>query len=145
MMNREMFDPPKESMKALSIIMPRPWLILYGGKDIENRKWRTDYRGRILIHASKNVPECYYSGISCSLPAEIKLPSYKEIKKYCGCILGSVELADCVKGHNSFWAEPGLWHWVLKDPRPCRPVPIKGSLGLWEYMGKINYERKPGK
>jgi hypothetical protein len=50
-------------MKALSVIMPWPWLILYGGKDIENRSWETRYRGRILIHASKNVSAHYYSGI----------------------------------------------------------------------------------
>jgi hypothetical protein len=30
-----------------------------------------------------------------------------------------------------------LWHWVLEDPKPCRPVPAKGSLGLWEYTGEI--------
>jgi hypothetical protein len=123
-------------MKALSIIMPWSWLILHGGKDIENRTWKTDYRGRILIHASKNVSAYYYSGISCRLQTA-DLPSYEEIKKYCGCIFGSVELADCVQGYNSPWAELGLWHWVLKDPKPCQPIPVKGSLGLWEYMGEI--------
>jgi hypothetical protein len=40
-------------MKALSIIMPWPWLIFHYGKDVENRNWKTDYRGTLLIHASK--------------------------------------------------------------------------------------------
>jgi hypothetical protein len=134
------------TMKALSIIMPWPWLILNHGKDIENRKWRTYYRGRILIHTSKNVSENYYSGMYCKYLSKIELPSYKDIKKYCGCILGSVELVDCVQNHKSIWADPGngMWHWVLKDPRPCKPIPVKGALGLWEYTGEITEMDKTG-
>lgn len=40
-------------MKALSIRQPWATLILRGGKDIENRVWRTKQRGTVLIHASK--------------------------------------------------------------------------------------------
>ena len=40
-------------MKALTIKQPWAYLIIHGGKDIENRTWRTKYRGRILIHAAK--------------------------------------------------------------------------------------------
>jgi hypothetical protein len=25
--------------------------------------------------------------------------------------------------------------WVLKEPKPCKPIPYKGSLGIWEYNG----------
>ena len=40
-------------MKALSIRSPWWWFILHGGgKDMENRDWSTNYRGRVLIHAS---------------------------------------------------------------------------------------------
>ena len=39
-------------MKALSIRQPWAWLILHGGKDIENRTWATKLRGRVLIHAA---------------------------------------------------------------------------------------------
>ena len=34
-------------MKALSIRQPWSWLILHGGKDIENRSWRTNVRGPV--------------------------------------------------------------------------------------------------
>lgn len=44
-------------MKALSVRQPYAWLIVNGIKDIENRTWRTGYRGPVLIHASKNYPK----------------------------------------------------------------------------------------
>jgi hypothetical protein len=121
-------------MKALSIIMPWPWLILCHGKDIENRSWKTDYRGRILIHASKK-PDYNLIQILSRYHAAPTNDELKQIFEWCGCIVGSVELVDCVENSNSRWAEDGLWHWVLKDPRPCKPIPVKGTLGLWEYNG----------
>ena len=48
-------------MKALSIRQPWAWLILHGGKDIENRDWATRFRGRVLIHASKGVTQDEWS------------------------------------------------------------------------------------
>jgi hypothetical protein len=57
---------------------------------------------------------------------------------YCGKIIGSVELADCVRDSGSEWAERGCWHWVLKDPRPFNtPVPARGMQGLWRYKGEM--------
>src|ERR1051326_1498970 len=42
-----------EMVKALSVRQPWAWLIIYGGKDIENRDWPTSHRGPTLIHAGK--------------------------------------------------------------------------------------------
>jgi hypothetical protein len=39
-------------MKVLSVKNPWAFLIIYYGKDIENRTRKTNYRGRIAIHAS---------------------------------------------------------------------------------------------
>lgn len=38
---------------ALSIRQPWLWAILKAGKRIENRKWKTSYRGPLLLHAAK--------------------------------------------------------------------------------------------
>ena len=38
--------------KVLSIRQPYASLVCYGIKTVENRTWKTDYRGKILIHAS---------------------------------------------------------------------------------------------
>ena len=40
---------------VISVRQPWAWLIMNAGKDIENRTWRTDVRGRVLIHAAKGV------------------------------------------------------------------------------------------
>jgi hypothetical protein len=39
-------------MKTLSVKQPHATLICAGVKRVENRTWTTDYRGRLLIHAS---------------------------------------------------------------------------------------------
>ncbi|MCL2557473.1 MAG: ASCH domain-containing protein [Treponema sp.] len=39
-------------VKTLSVQQPYASMICYGVKAVENRSWKTDYRGRILIHAS---------------------------------------------------------------------------------------------
>jgi len=125
--------------KVLSVTMPWTYFIMECGKDIENRTWRTDYRGRILIHASKKVPSNYQAIIDDvihSMPVgKISKNNWNEIaKKWCGFIVGSVELVDCVKNYKSPWAEPDIWHWILKNPVLFKePIPARGQLGLWEY------------
>ena len=37
---------------CLSIRQPWAWLVAHGWKNIENRTWQTNYRGRLLIHAA---------------------------------------------------------------------------------------------
>ena len=43
-------------MKALTVQQPWATLIAVGAKQIETRSWKTDYRGPLAIHASKNMP-----------------------------------------------------------------------------------------
>jgi hypothetical protein len=42
-------------MKTLSVRQPYAWLIVAGFKTIENRTWRTNYRGPLQIHASQKA------------------------------------------------------------------------------------------
>ena len=42
-------------MKCLSLKQPFADLLALGEKIIELRKWNTKYRGKILVHASKNI------------------------------------------------------------------------------------------
>jgi hypothetical protein len=120
-------------MKALSIIMPWPLHIMKGGKDVENRSWETKHRGRILIHVSKRIPFMLLHRMELS---QYTAEELDESCKWFGCIIGSVEIVDCVRGYDSKWAEKDMWHWVLKDPTMLKePIPYRGSLGLWEYTG----------
>lgn len=42
-------------MKALTIKEPWATLIIEGYKEYEFRSWKTNYRGKILIHAGKSI------------------------------------------------------------------------------------------
>jgi hypothetical protein len=42
-------------MKCLSLRQPYAGLLVSGKKTIKLRKWNTSFRGKFLIHASKNV------------------------------------------------------------------------------------------
>ena len=129
-------------MKALSVIMPWPWLILHHGKDVENRSWRTNYRGRLFIHASL-TPAADAVQIVGRYHANITADELQKLFDQCGCIVGSVEVVDCVRNYDSPWAMKGFWHWVLRDPVPLeKPIPIKGHLGLWEYEPRKNEEQR---
>lgn len=128
-------------MKTLTVKQPWAELIVSGKKDIENRTWRTSYRGRILIHAAKTiVPSlelAYYP-----LPAIQPYISMVEEAPAFGitsAIIGSVEIVDCVQNHPSEWAEKGVWNWVLANPIKFeRPIlNVNGKLSLWEYCGGI--------
>lgn len=49
-------------MKALSLRQPWAWIVVYGGKNLENRIWSTTFRGPFLIHAAKKMSDGdYYS------------------------------------------------------------------------------------
>lgn len=56
----------RTSIKALSIRQPWAWLILWAGKDIENRSRRFHFRGRFLIHASAGMTRNEYLRCCCS-------------------------------------------------------------------------------
>jgi hypothetical protein len=102
-------------MKVLSVKNPWAYLIIYGGKDIENRTWETKCRGPLLIHASKTADLYAYRCISAIKnplfhPMFLAEKRVKEIHDSDGCILGSVELCACLQNSDSRWAEKGLWH-----------------------------------
>ena len=116
-------------MKALSIRQPWAWLIVNGYKDIENRTWSTDFRGRVYVHAGRKIisgdfPEQRYyieqSGIF--LPEEPPL----------GAIVGEVTITDCVDTSSSPWF-CGPYGFLLSSPLAYKdPIPYRGQLGLFQ-------------
>ena len=137
-------------MKAISIKQPWAYLIAAGIKDIENRTWKCPekYIGeRVLIHASKTQYETPMYLLTDEQYDSIKQEKRIEINNSLeyGCIIGSIEIVDCVVNHPSIWAEKTnlpeqlssecIWNWVLANPilfdEPI--MNVKGKLGFWEY------------
>jgi len=125
-------------MIALSIRQPWAWLILHGGKDIENRDWPTKRRGRVLVHASKGCTRDEYDdafefafgmGERAPLATARQMPTPHAIER--GGIVGSVEIVGCVEDSDSRWFM-GRYGFVLRDPQVLPFTPWRGQLGFFD-------------
>jgi len=66
-------------MKCLSVRNPISYLICAGIKDVENRTWKTDYRGRLYIHSSGEIAwHCYFPEWKAMLPIQHEFSMMKE-------------------------------------------------------------------
>lgn len=131
-------------MKVLSVRNPWAWLILHG-KDVENRTWRTKYRGKLGIHASKVWEKGFKNPSSFfTLPQwESMSEEYKRIlifasqsKIPCSAIIGEVDLVDVTFKKDSIWSVNGQYQWVFENPVFYGEnfIPdVKGKLGIWEF------------
>ena len=121
-------------MKTLSIKEPWAYLIACGKKDVENRTWKTNYRGRIYIHATR--PQKGFSNIQIKLiENNMSESEYNSANDLYGEIIGEVDIIDCVTDSKSKWAELDCYHWILQNANLYEtPIKnIKGQLGLWNY------------
>jgi hypothetical protein len=132
-------------MKALSVKQPWADLIVSGLKDIENRTWRTHFRGRIQIHASQKFASVGFNsvgGLRDLLTGDqldaVGWATRKDLLRgrfTTSAIIGEVDIVDCVQNHPSVWAEQGVWNWVLsKAIMYDEPIlNVKGGLSFWQY------------
>lgn len=127
-------------MIALSIRQPWAWLIINGGKDIENRNWKTPFRGTCLIHASKSGNKAEYE-YALDYLAKLRLdriisaiPSIDQLDR--GGIVGSVDIIDCVENSASPWYM-GHFGFVLRNPKPLHLIQFKGRLGFFNVPDDV--------
>jgi len=143
-------------MKTLTV--KQPWASLmfinngYKPKDIENRTWKTNFRGKVLIHVgasfldlSQVLTDEQFDQIHGDMRYNLITKKFPT-----SAIIGSVEIVDCVINHSSIWAEkapiaewmgrtvygaPRIYNWVLANPilfdKPI--LNIKGKLSFWDY------------
>lgn len=121
-------------MKTISIKQPWVSLIMSGDKKYEFRTWKTNYRGKLYIHASKAYKK------------EI-VNKFDNINLQLGEIVGEVILDDIIELTEEnvkkiIKENPVIYKnvtkdykyaWVLKEPKRIEPIKINGKLGLWEY------------
>lgn len=135
-------------MKALSISQPWSWLIVQGIKDIENRKWTTDYRGLVLIHAGKQPDHNLFQGDDLYFPFAWKrigleltppMPQKRNEYEY-GGIVGYATLQKVVTQSESPWYQRGYYGFVLTQRHPVDFIPLRGKLGLFDVPKEIEDE-----
>lgn len=127
-------------MKALTVKEPWASLIINGYKEYEFRSWKTNYRGKLLIHA----------GLSLDKMAADKFGDYN-LEYRQGEIIGEANLVDCILVNEKLYMElkekdslvygisdhTGIYAWKLDNViKYDKPIKSKGRLGLWNYMGK---------
>ena len=112
-------------MKILSIRQPLAYLITQGSKNIENRSWRTNYRGPFLVHASLNIDRraCLEHGLD---PKKLQT----------GGVVGIADIVDCVQKHKSRWFL-GPYGFVLRNRSALPFVKWRGALGVREAPPRL--------
>ena len=130
-------------MKCLTICQPFAELIARGEKRVENRTWKTSYRGPLLIHAGKSRKWLTHewAGDAQAIPTLVF-----------GAIVGVARLERCLsireirhlhRDSPDAWLShhphcKGPWCWVLSGAkRLSDPIPYRGQLGLFEVPKSV--------
>lgn len=123
-------------MKVLTLKQPWATLVAEGIKRYEFRSWKTNYRGKILIHAGSGIDKeamKKFAGLNLTFPS----------KK----ILAEVEIVDCLflddELNKKIISENNIaygnkkregYAWMLDDIKKINyEKEINGKLGLWNY------------
>jgi hypothetical protein len=127
-------------IKALSFKQPFAWLIANGYLLVDDRSWGTQYRGPILIHASKGLYEEYYQHIKSH--TDVPIPD-KDKLQY-GGVVGIARLVLCSKPdelpagisreqrahfggvHQEYYG------FLFAQATPLPLMPCAGKLGIFE-------------
>ena len=126
-------------LRTLSLRQPWAWLVVNGYKDIENRSWRTNHRGPLLIHASSTTTTLQADLRRVKQEYRIDLPDSLEL----GGVVGVVDVVDCVKKSDSRWHFRGNWGWVIANPQRLPFRKCKGAVGFFKLKSCQRTRRKP--
>ncbi len=121
-------------MKVLTLKQPWATLVAEGIKKYEFRSWKTNYRGKILIHAGTGIDK---KELEKFKNLNLEFPSKK--------ILAEVELEDCLELNDELnekiIAEKNIaygskyrtgYAWKLTNSKKINyDKEVKGQLGLW--------------
>ena len=118
-------------MKALSIHQPWAWLVATGHKDIENRTWRTRYRGPLLVHATLQLDVADFDRAAALLAQTNPAIIIDRAQLQFGGVIGRVELVDVVTRSESPWIV-GPFGWALRSAQPLPFRRIRGRQNLFD-------------
>jgi hypothetical protein len=122
-------------MKALSIRQPWAYLVANGIKTVENRTWKSKFRGQFLVHASQKIdPEGIEDFIAFLGENDEPIPEEVYLT---GGVVGMAEIVDCsddpggLNEEDAEWFE-GPYGFLLRNARPLPFHPAKGQLFFFE-------------
>lgn len=124
-------------MRAITICQPYAELILRLEKRVENREWRTNYRGPLVIHAGKSRE--WFDSDDQLVKDLGSMPPF-------GAIVGVADVVDCINIATisaGMWDDKypwlskhphanGTWCWILDNVRHTKVVPYRGAQGLFD-------------
>lgn len=123
-------------MKVITLKQPWATLVAEGIKKYEFRSWKTNYRGKILIHAGAGIDK---EEMVRFKDLNLKYPSKR--------IIAEVEIVDClelddklnkeiINEHNVAYGSKKRtgYAWKLENVKKINDDnEISGKLGLWNY------------
>ena len=130
-------------MKVITLKQPWATLVAEGIKKYEFRSWKTNYRGKILIHAGAGVDKKYMEKFK---NMNLEFPKKR--------IIAEVEIEDCLELtddlNKKIISEKNIaygskyrtgYAWKIKTAKKINiDEEINGKLGLWNYDMNINEE-----
>lgn len=115
----------KDELDIFDDIQPKEILIEY------DNFWKAKDQGLDYITKNKYAEKMF----ALDILTEKVIIQEKKIFYKSGCIIGKVELIDCIKNSQSPVAKKNSFHWILKNPvifeKPIENV--KGKLNFWDY------------
>jgi hypothetical protein len=139
-------------MKAISIQQPWAWLIINGPKGLENRNWRSNFRGPVLIHAGLNHDTWALQKVGLKYfltPGFIlwlmergldrTVVELQEARFYFGGIVGKADVVGEVqKSVDPWFSGPNAF--VLEDRAPLPFVQMRGQLNFFEVPDQVVHQ-----
>jgi hypothetical protein len=132
--------------KVISVRQPWANLIVYWDKAVENRTWNTEYRGPVIIHASK-VPDpkgtigwdllAWRSGVRADDSYDLAR-SGSAHSLALGAAVGVCNLVHVDRDILTDWDARGQYHFRLTNRKAfLKPVKMRGRLSLFDPPDEV--------
>ena len=140
-------DSAGKEIRAISIRQPWAWLVVNGYKDIENRTWKTSYRGWIYVQAGRSVAHDDFRQAKAiiakvrahdpaRLPEALPSPTWATFRDTLrGGFVGAVEILDCVERSDSPWFVGSFGFVLGRAVAFPTIIPWTGALGVFSVAG----------
>lgn len=135
-------------MVAISIRQPWAEFVIGGRKKIENRTWKSNYRGVLLIHAGRRE-DSLWKGALEHVKGRVEAEEYLT-QKCIGrmghpieypkrALIGAVIMVGCNQGKNDGWGRFGnWWHRYEGAIRFKKPIALAGRRWIFQVEMKAS-------